>query len=148
MNSLAQKSTFSKAKKRMEDQFRFVFGKNKMKQSSFEETPDMSRKNSLDFGRMSGETKNVTIQRSKETHIQILKSGMLKYQFLLETCTPGTVPDAQLVAAMLDLKAPVLARAAFLIECSHFVHRCNRGQWPSWMRINFNFFRPSANLGL
>ena len=26
--------------------------------------------------------------------------------------------------------SPVFARAAFLLECPHFVHRCNRGRWP------------------
>ena len=44
-------STFGKARKRMEDQFRFVFGKSKSKHGSFEETPDMSRRNSFDFDR-------------------------------------------------------------------------------------------------
>ena len=127
----------------MENQFKNVFGKNKMKQNSFEDTPDLSRKNSLDFDR-NYEHPEITIKISKTIPLQILKDGMLKFQFLLESCSPGTIPDAQLVAAMLDLKAPVIARAAFLIECGHFVHRCNRGQWPVWMRMNFNFFRPSG----
>ena len=26
-----------------------------------------------------------------------------------------------------------MARGALLVECSHFVHRCNRGEWPSWL---------------
>ena len=30
-------------------------------------------------------------------------------------------------------KAPAVARGALLVECSHFVHRCNRGEWPSWL---------------
>lgn len=29
--------------------------------------------------------------------------GMLRFSFLLEICSPGSVPDAQLVAALLDL---------------------------------------------
>lgn len=144
LSALDQKPRFSKAKKRM-DQFKNVFGKNKLKQSSFEETPDLSRKNSLEFERTNVDGhESITIRMSKTVPLQILKDGMLKLQFLLESCTPGTIPDAQLVAAMLDLKAPVIARAAFLIECSHFVHRCNRGQWPAWMRMNFNFFRPTG----
>lgn len=33
----------------------------------------------------------------------IIKSGMLRFSFLLECCHPGTVPDPQLVAAMIQL---------------------------------------------
>jgi hypothetical protein len=33
-------------------------------------------------------------------------------------------------------KAPVIARACYLLECAHFVHQCNRGQWPSWIKMN------------
>ena len=33
----------------------------------------------------------------------IVKSGMLRFNFLLECCHPGTVPDPQLVAAMIQL---------------------------------------------
>ena len=87
---------------------------------------------------------DIPMKKTRTILFEILKDGMLKFQFLLDTCTPGSIPDAQLVAAMLDLKAPVLSRAAFLLECCHFVHRCNRGQWPGWMKMNFNFFRPSG----
>jgi hypothetical protein len=30
-------------------------------------------------------------------------------------------------------KAPAVARGALLAECAHFVHRCNKGEWPSWL---------------
>lgn len=30
-------------------------------------------------------------------------------------------------------KAPAVARGALLVECAHFVHRCNKGEWPSWL---------------
>ena len=30
--------------------------------------------------------------------------------------------------------APVIARAALLLECAFFVHRCNIGDWPMWIR--------------
>lgn len=33
----------------------------------------------------------------------LVKSGMLRFSFLLECCRPGSLPDPQLVAAMLDL---------------------------------------------
>ena len=31
--------------------------------------------------------------------------GMLRFSFLLEACQPGTIPDANLIAAVLDLVA-------------------------------------------
>ncbi|GMS87264.1 hypothetical protein PENTCL1PPCAC_9439, partial [Pristionchus entomophagus] len=60
--------------------------------------------------------------------------GTRRFAFLLETARPGSFPDAPLVAALLHLKSPVLSRAALLMECSHFVSRCNRGDWPEWIR--------------
>lgn len=40
--------------------------------------------------------------------------------------------------------APIVSRAAFLLECAHFVHSCNKGQWPSWLKHNLPLFRPSG----
>ncbi|GMT17333.1 hypothetical protein PFISCL1PPCAC_8630, partial [Pristionchus fissidentatus] len=60
--------------------------------------------------------------------------GTRRFAFLLETARPGSFPDAPLVAALLHLKSPVLSRAALLMECAHFVSRCNRGDWPEWIR--------------
>lgn len=31
-------------------------------------------------------------------------------------------------------EAPVVARASLFLECARFVHRCNRGNWPEWMK--------------
>uniref|UniRef100_A0A1I8F4W2 CLASP_N domain-containing protein n=1 Tax=Macrostomum lignano TaxID=282301 RepID=A0A1I8F4W2_9PLAT len=47
---------------------------------------------------------------------QLLHSGMSLFRFLLDSCHPGVVPEPQLVAAMLDLEAPVVARACVLLE--------------------------------
>lgn len=33
-----------------------------------------------------------------------------------------------------------------LLECAYFVHQCNRGHWPTWMKLNFPMFRPSMAL--
>ncbi|XP_072902899.1 protein unc-80 homolog isoform X3 [Hemitrygon akajei] len=63
-----------------------------------------------------------------------IRQGMKRFQFLLNCCEPGTIPDASILAAALDLEAPVVARAALFIECARFVHRCNRGNWPEWMK--------------
>ena len=43
------------------------------------------------------------IREKKLVNKYIIKSGMLRFSFLLECCHPGTVPDPQLVAAMLQL---------------------------------------------
>ena len=43
----------------------------------------------------------------------------------------------------LQPKASVVTRACYLLECAHFVHQCNRGQWPSWLKAQLPPFRPS-----
>ncbi len=40
----------------------------------------------------------------------------------------------------------MIARACYLLECAHFVHQCNRGQWPSWIRMNLPMYRPNSRL--
>lgn len=47
------------------------------------------------------------------------------------------MPDPPLIAALMELKSPVLGRAVLLLECAHFIHRCNRNDWPEWVRSNF-----------
>jgi protein unc-80 len=63
---------------------------------------------------------------------------------LLEFCPPGTLPEASVLTAMLDLQAPILARAAFFFECAQFVHRCNQGRWPEWMKLTSSQYRQSG----
>ncbi|EGT33036.1 CBN-UNC-80 protein [Caenorhabditis brenneri] len=67
-------------------------------------------------------------------HVKGIFDGACRFAFLLETARPGTFPDAPLIAAIMHLKSPVLARASLLLECCNFVSRCNRGQWPEWIR--------------
>ncbi|XP_061463850.1 protein unc-80 homolog [Rhineura floridana] len=74
-----------------------------------------------------GKSKNVV-------NLGAIRQGMKRFQFLLNCCEPGTIPDASILAAALDLEAPVAARAALFLECARFVHRCNRGNWPEWMK--------------
>ena len=33
-----------------------------------------------------------------------------------------------------------------LLECCYFVHCCNKGQWPAWMKHNLAMFRASGPL--
>ncbi|GAA48500.1 protein unc-80 homolog [Clonorchis sinensis] len=78
-----------------------------------------------------------------------LKEGLLEFSFLMECCEPGTILEPELVAALLDLDAPVVARACLLLECAAFVHRCNRGEWAGWMKFNlpssFHHSAPSSH---
>lgn len=43
--------------------------------------------------------------------------------------------------------APVVARAAFLLEVAHFIHRCNMGAWPAWIKMSLPMYRPSMPHG-
>ena len=43
-------------------------------------------------------------------------------------------------------EAPVVARAAILLECAMFVNRCNHGDWPKWMKMNLPGFRQTGLL--
>ncbi|XP_068101297.1 protein unc-80 homolog isoform X21 [Hyperolius riggenbachi] len=80
-------------------------------------------------------TANQEGNKSKNVvNLGAIRQGMKRFQFLLNCCEPGTIPDASILAAALDLEAPVVARAALFLECARFVHRCNRGNWPEWMK--------------
>ncbi|KAK6194683.1 hypothetical protein SNE40_000272 [Patella caerulea] len=83
----------------------------------------------------------VLVKERKLVDKYLIRSGMLRFSFLMECSSPGSFPDPQLVAAMLDLDAPVSSRAAMLLECAHFIHRCNHGDWPNWMKLNLPSFR-------
>lgn len=121
----------------------------------------------MDFGESSRESEFVILKERKLVSISPVYMGMQRLSFLLEACAPGTVPDAQLLASSLDLvtssnifkyftsnnyfhickpHSAVVARAALLLECSYFVHCCNKGQWPTWMKLSFPMFRPSGPL--
>ena len=39
-----------------------------------------------------------------------------------------------------------MARSTLLLECAHFVSRCNRGDWPNWMKLNLPGFRQTGLL--
>jgi hypothetical protein len=75
-------STFGKARKRMEDQFRFVFGKSKSKHGSFEDTPDLSRRNSFDFERTGADGDVVLIRESRLVSLPAVRDGMIRFQFV------------------------------------------------------------------
>lgn len=64
---------------------------------------DFSRKNSFDFGETSRESDFVVLKERKLVSTTLVHQGLTRFSFLLETCPPGTVPDAHLLAAVLDL---------------------------------------------
>jgi len=48
--------------------------------------------------------KEAPVQREKKlVNSYVVKSGMLRFNFMLDCCNPGTLPDAHLIAALLDL---------------------------------------------
>nr|CAH7758097.1 unnamed protein product [Callosobruchus chinensis] len=123
----SKSNVIKKAKRRMEGKF--------------------NRKNSLDQGETSRESEFVVLKERKLVSTTLVYEGVSRLSFLLETCPPGSVPDAHLLASTLDLPhSTVVARAALFLECAFFVHCCNKGQWPSWMKMSFPVFRPSGPL--
>ncbi|KAH1025785.1 hypothetical protein HUJ05_010443 [Dendroctonus ponderosae] len=160
--------TLQKAKRRLDDKLKFL-KKGKKKDGSLEDSgggskceystiterslnesvniADFSRKNSLDFGDNSRESEVVFLKERKLIPTGLVYNGTQRLSFLMETCPPGTVPDAFLLASSLDLAhSAVVARAALLLECAHFVHCCNKGQWPTSMKLAFPMYRPSGPL--
>ena len=45
------------------------------------------------------------------------------------------------MSALLELEAPIISKAAFLIETAYFVNRCNRKDWPEWIKMNIGTTR-------
>ncbi|XP_043466068.1 protein unc-80 homolog isoform X3 [Leptopilina heterotoma] len=141
--------TLQKAKRRMENQLSKIGLVKGKKKESMEETPGsyFSRKNSLETGEASRDSEYVILKERRLVPRGSVFDGMLRFSFLLDTCQPGSVPDHHLMAALLDLPyAPIVARATMFLECAHFVHQCNKGHWPVWMKLNFPLFRPSMPL--
>ncbi|KAH8363403.1 hypothetical protein KR084_009623 [Drosophila pseudotakahashii] len=144
--------SIQRAKRRVERRLNRFGGivKGKKKVGGIEETADFSRRSSSDMCDGPRESEVVILKERKLVPTEPVRVGMLRLSFLLETCAPGSFPDPQLVAAVLDLpQAPLVARATFLLECAHFVHLCNKGQWPAWMKQNVGSYRASgANINI
>uniref|UniRef100_A0A1B0BUY8 Uncharacterized protein n=1 Tax=Glossina palpalis gambiensis TaxID=67801 RepID=A0A1B0BUY8_9MUSC len=139
--------SIQRAKRRVERRLNRFGGivKGKKKSGGIEETADYSRRSSSDMCDGPRESEVVVLKERKLIPLEPVRIGMLRLSFLLETVAPGSFPDPQLVAAVLDLpQAPLVARASFLLECAHFVHLCNKGQWPVWMKQNASTYRPSG----
>eukprot|EP00795_Rhopilema_esculentum_P015050 gene15050-6214_t len=70
--------------------------------------------------------------------LSALLKGIKHFRFISSFIAPGHVPEAALIAALMDLRAPVLARAAVLLECCHLVHACNKGTGDVFSRPEFS----------
>ncbi|CAF4726018.1 unnamed protein product, partial [Rotaria socialis] len=81
-------------------------------------------------------------EESLYVDLSLVRLGLLRLNFMMESCPPGSLPDPQFLNTLLTLDSPIISKAAYLVECAHFVRRCALGQWPEWMRINMTTFRP------
>uniref|UniRef100_A0A2S2Q2N9 Protein unc-80 n=1 Tax=Sipha flava TaxID=143950 RepID=A0A2S2Q2N9_9HEMI len=135
---------FKKTKKRMGHHLnKYVFRKGRKKDKNTEDSQGsyLSRRDSLEDGDHPHQSEFVVLKERKLVEIKHLRAGIQRFSAMMEICGPGSVPDANLISAAFDLpNTPVLARAVFLLECCHFVHCCNKGQWSTWMKMT----RPSG----
>uniref|UniRef100_A0A158R4L5 UNC80 domain-containing protein n=1 Tax=Syphacia muris TaxID=451379 RepID=A0A158R4L5_9BILA len=105
------------------------YGGGVLQQKNTDSTEDL-----LDLNNRKQSGLNINIPPRKLVNLKGIQDGVKRFAFLLEASMPGSFPDSSLIAALLDLKSPVLARAALLLECTHYVSRCNNNDWPEWIR--------------
>lgn len=77
---------------------------------------------------------------------RMIYKGLEHMRFLMECLPPASLPDVPFMSALLELDAPVLSKAAFLLELAYFVNRCNRKDWPEWIKMNISIFRPYGSM--
>lgn len=65
-----------------------------------------SRRSSFDYGEGSKESEIVVLKERRLIPTKPVREGMQRFNLLLEVCVPGTVPDAQLIGAIMDLVIP------------------------------------------
>jgi hypothetical protein len=87
-------------------------------------------------------------EESLYVDLTLIRLGLLRLNFLMESCPPGSISDPQFLNSLLALDSPVISKAAYFVECAHFVRRCSLGQWPEWMRINMTTFRPHESFAI
>lgn len=104
--TMRQATIVQKAKRRVEERLK----KMKMKRDSTNEESlagGISRRGSLENVQnenVIGETSEfVVLKERRLVNKGVIKDGMLRFGFLLEITHPGSLPDAGLMAALLDL---------------------------------------------
>lgn len=80
---------------------RFLFDNNH--QLTFYSISGFSRRSSFESGEGLKESEIVVLKERRLIPIKPVKEGMQRFSFLLEICIPGSVPDPQLIGALLDL---------------------------------------------
>lgn len=63
---------------------------------------ESSRRRSLDVSSIFGQ-EVVVVREKRLVNSYAVKSGMLRFNFILDCCQPGSIPDAHFMAALLDL---------------------------------------------
>ncbi|KAF4517233.1 hypothetical protein B566_EDAN005287 [Ephemera danica] len=132
MGSVGQ--TFQKARRKMEDQLNKIgLGKGKKKDGGLEETPGghFSRRNSMETGEHTGESEFVVLKERKLVPLLPVFNGTLRFQFLLDTCHPGSLqqgtvagldeaqhPHVQTVSAALESQCTVRSKALTYVAAS------------------------------
>lgn len=76
----------------------------------------------------------------------MIYKGLEYLRFLMECLPPASLPDVPFMSALLELDAPVLSKSAFLLELAYFVNRCNRKDWPEWIKMNIGIYRPYGSM--
>lgn len=69
---------------------------------------DLSRRNSYEMGEGPRESEIVVLKERRLVPLLPVRLGMQRFSFLLEVSAPGSLPDPQLIAAVLDLVSGVL----------------------------------------
>ncbi|CAF4615501.1 unnamed protein product, partial [Rotaria sp. Silwood2] len=67
-------------------------------------------------------------EESLYVDLTLVRFGLLRLNFLMESCPSGSLPDPQFLNSLLILDSPVIFKAAYLVECAHFGRRCSLGQ--------------------
>ena len=105
---------------------------------------ELSRCNSYDFEATGGATgihaRDSDIVCVMERHlvpVEVVRTGMGRFSFLMETCAPGTIPDPLLIAALLDLVS-VLRASSSSWRHSYPIHvsRWNFVESTKFRRVN------------
>ena len=72
---------------------------------------ELSRCNSVDFETGTKDSDTVYLRERHLVPVEAIQTGMERFAFLLETCSPGSVPDPLLVSALLDLVSSLIRSA-------------------------------------
>ncbi|CAF4414152.1 unnamed protein product [Rotaria socialis] len=114
------------------------------KQSAIaEQSPVINRSQPITESLTEGDDHSLYEHQKQSLYVDLtcVRMGLLRLHCLLQSSPPGSLPDPQFLHNLLVLDAPIISKAAFLIECAHFVRCCSLGQWPVSMRINTATFR-------